>query len=158
MNITDFIENYQSSPKTGFSLWCLLSHRHESHAMHPSRCISPLSQADTNYGALRTTLRCARISPVALPDLCNYKRSERPSPHSRLPVTRGLHVLVFDTPSTLASGKLQPRPHVSWSGSLKPRPDDARPHCWDFVLHSTEQPKEILKSLHPRQWAAAATL
>lgn len=69
--------------------------------MHPSRCdSSALADTDTNYGALRTTLRCARISPVTLPDLCNYKRSERPSPHSRLSVTRGLHILVFDTLTT----------------------------------------------------------
>ncbi|KAJ4994438.1 hypothetical protein SVAN01_00267 [Stagonosporopsis vannaccii] len=105
-------------------------------------CIPASLRSRSQYtdcgGALRTMLHCARILPVALPDLCNnHKRSERPSPHSRLSVTRGLRTSVFDTPTTLAFSKLQPRPRESWFGYLKPRPDDARPCCWNSVLHST---------------------
>ena len=100
------IENHQDPSKSKLHL-VAESVRCFQRRVHPSLC-HPSALADTNYGALRSTLRCARISPVTLPDLCNYKRSERPCPHSRLSVTRGLHILNFDTLTTLASGKLSP--------------------------------------------------
>lgn len=70
--------------------------------------IPPLSQ-DTNNGPLRSILYCAALgSRPLLYQIFTIKRSERPCPHSRPSVTRGLHILKFGTLTILASGKLSP--------------------------------------------------
>lgn len=63
----------------------------------------------SNDGALRTTRCVALGSRPLLYQIFAIKRSERPKPHRRLLVTRGLHTLDFDTLARLAPGKLQPR-------------------------------------------------
>ena len=62
----------------------------------------------SNDGALRYALRCARISPVALPDLCNQAFGASETPQPAPGDTRAAH-FDFDTLARLAPSKLQPR-------------------------------------------------
>ena len=96
--------------------------------------ISPLSHTPVTAPAAGVCV--ALGSCPLLYQIFAIKRSERPCPHSRLSVTRGLHISSYDTLTTLAFGKLQPRPHLSWSGCLHSSTDGARPHYWDGMLHS----------------------
>lgn len=68
---------------------CVAALRKVSHAH--SLSFSVFAARDTSYGALRTTLRCARISPVALPDLCGQAFGAPESPQSAPCHTRAAH-------------------------------------------------------------------
>ena len=108
----------------------------------------------SNDGALRSTRCVALGSRPLLYQIFAIKRSERPKPHSRLLVTRGLHTLDFDTLATLAPGsKLQPRLSVL---GRKPQASTRRRPTMLLEIRTAQQSTgEGDRQL--RHWAGAAT-